>query len=318
VQFSKKHGIRKKGPAEAGLLNSGRNFVKLVSVTGNCSGAGLYGCTGYSAVMIQPHTVFCRIYTGDVREKRMNSIKEYIRREREEMYLLLMNIPAITVTLFVVSVICMNILANKTLVQYKWIALDGGFLISWMSFMSMDIITKHFGPKAATQMSVVAALINLLMCFIFYIASIIPSNAADYTAFNSIIGGTWFILVGSTIAFLSSAFINNRVNWAIARKFKNNPHGKVAFATASYISTFVGQFIDNLIFAVIVFMYFAPKYWDGFCWTFTQCAVCSVVGALMELLMEVIFSPIGYKVVSNWRRHGVGREYIKKVLGEDI
>ena len=248
----------------------------------------------------------------------METLKNWLRQEREEMNLLLMNIPAVTMTLFVVSVISMNILANKTLVQYKWVALDGGFLISWLSFMSMDIITKHFGPKAATRMSIVAAGINLLVCFIFYIVSIIPSNAADYTAFNTIIGGTWFILLGSTIAFLSSAAINNRINWAIAKRFTKNPDGKMAFATASYVSTFIGQFIDNLIFAVIVFMYFAPIYWDGFHWTFTQCAVCSVIGATLELLMEVIFSPIGYKVVQNWRRHGVGREYIKKVLGEEI
>ena len=245
---------------------------------------------------------------------KMNKITNWIRQEREEMSVLLMNIPAITMSLFVVSVITMNLLANKTLVQYKWLALDGGFLVSWLSFMCMDISTKHFGPKAATRMSIVAAGINLLVCLIFYIAAAIPSNAADYTEFNRIIGGTWFILLGSTIAFLSSAAINNKINWMIGRKFKSNPDGKLAFATASYISTFIGQFIDNLIFAVIVFMYFAPIYWDGFCWTFPQCAVCSLVGALMELLMEIIFSPIGYKIVQNWKRHGVGKEYIEKYL----
>lgn len=110
---------------------------------------------------------------------------------------------------FVVSVICMNLLANKTLVQTDWIALDGGILISWLSFMCMDIITKHFGPKASNKIAVLASAINLLTCLIFYIASIIPSNAADYTALNGILGGTWFILFGSTVAFLASAVINN-------------------------------------------------------------------------------------------------------------
>ena len=47
----------------------------------------------------------------------------------------------------------MNLLANKTLVQTEWIALDGGILISWLSFMCMDIITKHFGPKASNKIA---------------------------------------------------------------------------------------------------------------------------------------------------------------------
>ena len=129
----------------------------------------------------------------------------WIKKEWKETELLLRCIPATVVSLFVVSVICMNLLANKTLLQTNWIALDGGILISWLSFMCMDIITKHFGPKASTLISIHAVIINLLTCLIFYIVSAIPSTADDYTAFDSIFGGTWFILLGSTVAFLASA-----------------------------------------------------------------------------------------------------------------
>ena len=145
----------------------------------------------------------------------------WLKKEINETKVLLRCIPSIVVTLFVVSVICMNLLANKTLLQVKWIALDGGILVSWLSFMCMDIITKHFGPKASNKISILAAIINLLTCFIFFIASIIPSNANDYTELNGILGGTWFILLGSTIAFLLSALINNFLNWMITKAFKN-------------------------------------------------------------------------------------------------
>ena len=111
------------------------------------------------------------------------------------------SIPSTVVTLFVVSVICMNLLANKTLLQLEWIALDGGILISWLSFMCMDIITKHFGPKASNGVSIMAVGINLMTCLIFFVASVIPSNADDFSAFDTIFGGTWFILLGSTVAF---------------------------------------------------------------------------------------------------------------------
>ena len=85
--------------------------------------------------------------------------------------------------------------------------------------------------------------------------------------------------------------------------------GKLAYVTRSYISTFIGQFFDNLIFAVLTFMLFAPIFWDGFHWTFVQCVTCSLLGAGLELVMEVIFSPIGYVVLNQWNRDGVGAEY---------
>ncbi|MBR2929802.1 MAG: queuosine precursor transporter [Clostridia bacterium] len=241
----------------------------------------------------------------------MSKIKDLIKKEGEEFGRLLRSIPATVVTLFVVSVISMNLLANKTLVQLDWIALDGGILISWLSFMCMDMITKHFGPKASNSISLLAAAINLLTCVIFFVASAIPSSADDYTAFDSIFGGTWFILLGSTVAFLVSALINNGLNFLIGKAFKRSPDGKLAYAMRSYVSTFIGQFLDNFIFSLIVFVLFAPIFWDGFCWTPLQCATCALTGAVAELIMEVLFSPIGYRIVKRWQAENVGKEYLE-------
>lgn len=245
----------------------------------------------------------------------MNKIKMWFIKELKETKILLRSIPTLVVTLFVVSVICMNLLANKTLVQLDWIALDGGILISWLSFMCMDIITKHFGPKASNKISVLAALINLLTCIIFFVVSVIPSNANDYKELNSFLGGTWFILLGSTVAFLFSAVINNFSNFLIGKCFKKNPDGKLAYISQTYISTFIGQFLDNLLFSIIVFMIFAPIYWDGFCWTFIQCVMCALTGAVLELIMEIVFSPIGYKIVTKWKKEKVGKEYLDYIKG---
>lgn len=244
------------------------------------------------------------------------TILEKLKREYQETRVLLRCIPSVVVSLFVVSVICMNLLANKTLVQNEWIALDGGILISWLSFMCMDIITKYFGPKASTKIALLASSINLLTCFIFYIASAIPSSASDYTALNGILGGTWFILLGSTIAFLISAVINNVLNWTIGKAFRKNPDGKLAFVTRSYVSTFIGQFLDNLIFSIIVFVIFAPIYWNGFHWTMLQCVTCALTGAAAELVMEILFSPIGFKIVNAWKKHNVGQEYLTLIGGK--
>lgn len=246
----------------------------------------------------------------------IQACRKWYVKEREETSVLLRSIPSTVVSLFVVSVICMNLLANKTLLQTEWIALDGGILISWLSFMCMDIITKYFGPKASNKISVLAASINLLTCVIFYIASAIPSRANDYTAFDSIFGGTWFILLGSTIAFLTSAVINNFLNWTIGKAFRKRPDSKLAYAAPTYISTFVGQFLDNFIFSVIVFVCFAPIYWDGFHWTILQCAMCALTGAVAELIMEILFSPIGYRILMRWRAEYVGEDYLEYIKEE--
>ena len=242
-----------------------------------------------------------------------NRFLNFFRREKTELALLLRSIPATVVALFVVSVVSMNLLANKTLLQLDWIALDGGILISWLSFMCMDIITKHFGPKASNSVTLLAIAINLLTCLIFFVASAIPSNAGDFSSFDGIFGGTWFILLGSTVAFFFSAVLNNTLNWLIGRSFKKHPDGKLAYAARTYISTFIGQFFDNFIFSVIVFVVFAPIFWNGFCWTVLQCATCAFAGAVAELIMEIAFSPIGYRITKKWQRESIGKEYLEYV-----
>lgn len=251
--------------------------------------------------------------------KTRRTFREWFRQELKITVLLLRAIPSPAVALFVVSVITMNLLANKTIYQSGILAIDGGILVSWLSFLSMDVVTKHFGPKASTRMSLFAILVNLLTCLIFFVVSVIPTPHEDYAAFNTIIGGTWFILLSSTVAFFSSAVINNFMNFGIGKMFKKNPDGKLAFITRSFVSTFIGQFFDNFIFAILTFTVFAPIFWDGFHWTFVQCLTCSVLGALLELIMEIIFSPFGYWLSKKWKSQGVGNQffgYIEQLRGE--
>ena len=80
--------------------------------------------------------------------------------------------------------------------------------------------------------------------------------------------------------------------------------GFFSFASRSYISTAIAQLVDNFIFATIVSKVF-------FGWTWIQVFVCSAIGAGFELLGEVFFSGLGYKVVRQWEKERVGQEYIE-------
>ena len=72
------------------------------------------------------------------------------------------------------------------------------------------------------------------------------------------------------------------------------------------------MFFDNFIFSVIVFAFFAPIFWDGFRWSVLQCSMCALTGAVAELIMEVVFSPIGYRVSNRWKKQKIGEEYLEQ------
>lgn len=243
-----------------------------------------------------------------------------LKRLKAELYefkLLMKSIPTLLTVGFVMSVFAMNLLANKSIsIPVSWLALDCGIIVSWFSFLAMDMITKHFGPKASTELSWLAVLFNLVFCLIFFIASKIPgvwgesfvdADASVVATVNGALdgtfGGTWYVLLGSTVAFCASAVINNLSNWGIGKLFKRKPDSAVAYLLRSYVSTGIGQFIDNLIFALIVSHFF-------FGWSILQCVTCAITGMLVELLCEVVFSVFGYKITKRWKEKGVGNEYL--------
>lgn len=240
-------------------------------------------------------------------------MKEKMKKELCALGLLLKSVPALTFSLFIISLFAMNLLANKSLsVPFEWLALDCGILFSWLTFMTMDILTKHFGPKAATQLSVVAILINLLLCLMFFIGSRIPgvwgesyvpgSEDVINNALNHTFGGTWYILLGSTTAFLVSAIVNNFSNYAVGKCFKKRPDGFLPYLCRVYISTALGQFVDNLVFALLVSHVF-------FGWSLLQCVTCALTGMIAELLCEFLFSYFGFRICKRWEKSKVGKEY---------
>lgn len=233
----------------------------------------------------------------------------------DDYKVLLRNIPAPTVTLFVVSVIAMNLLANKELVQLPWLALDCGFCVSWVSFLCMDMICKRFGSEASIKISLLALGINLAVSLVFWLMTLTPGHWGAYydtgldevnAALNSTIGGTWYVVVGSSIAMLCSSIVNSLVNAFIGARTDQGDFK--SFALRSYVSTGIGQFVDNLVFAVIVSHTF-------FGWTWLQVLTCSLTGAVAELLCEVLLSPVGFKVVRGWERENVGAQYLAKHQG---
>ena len=222
-----------------------------------------------------------------------------MRSAFKEFRTLLRTVPPIVFSLFVLSVVGMNLLANKSInTGVGWLALDCGLLFSWLAFLTMDVLTHCYGPRAASLASFAALGLNLFMALIFFIASRVPgvwgesfvggSEKVINSALDNTFAGTWFIILGSSVAFIVSALINNFMNHGIGLLL-NRQISFGTFALRSYVSTFIAQFADNLIFALIVSRTF-------FGWTLLQCFTCALTGAVLELLFEVVFSPVGYRI----------------------
>ena len=220
-------------------------------------------------------------------------MKNYIQREWKDLVILLRNIPSLVVSFFILSVVCMNLLANKELISFEYLALDCGFTLSWFSFLCMDMICKRFGPKAAMKVSLVALFVNLCTSLFFNILSHAPGMWGEFysyidtnpdaakvanDALNATFGGSWYVVLGSALAMLVSSFVNSATNYSISKIAKGKDFK--TFALRSYISTMIAQFVDNLIFATVVSHVF-------FGWTVKQVIVCSITGAVMELLCEI-------------------------------
>ncbi len=242
---------------------------------------------------------------------------KYLKKEISETKVLLKNIPPVIFSFFILTLFVMNLLANKSLnIPISWLKLDAGYIISWFLFLTMDILTKHFGPKAATKLSFLATGINLVICLIMFLASILPGmwgeayleghEAVINNALNKTFGGTWYVIVGSTVAFAVSSVVNNFTNYAVGKAFKRNPDGFFAYIIRSYFSTAVSQFVDNLLFSMLVGHIF-------FGWSFKDCFFSAFVCMGVELVLEAFFSPIGYKVCEKWRKEKVGEDYFKFV-----
>lgn len=247
----------------------------------------------------------------------MSKLRKIVVSEIEDYRILLRNAPAVTMIFFSMSVILMNLFASKELLNVEYLGLDCGFLLSWLSFLCMDMLTKRFGAKPAIKLSLFAVCINLIACIFFFVVAHIGNNwAAYYTyengianaAVNETIGGTWYVLLGSMVAFITSAIVNALLNEGIGKLIKKKNFTE--YALRSYVSTMIGQFVDNFVFASLVSKIF-------FGWTWKQVVFCSLAGAVAELLSEVVFSPIGFKVCKKWEKENVGAEYIKYALNKE-
>ena len=241
--------------------------------------------------------------------KKETTFGAWLPHASNELATLLRSVPPMLTILFIATVIAMNFLSRITVLSLPWIALNAGIYVSWLLFLLMDIVAKHYGARAANMLSLLAISANLVTCLICFLIS----HIWNYPELDMIVGGQWSVLLASTIAYIVSALVNNYSNVCIGRFFRNNPDGKAAYMARSYGSTLLSQIVDNFLFLFLAFV-ILPHVPGALQvrWTIPQCLGSALTCAVFELLTEVVFSPLGYCIVRRWKKEGVGREYISK------
>jgi uncharacterized PurR-regulated membrane protein YhhQ (DUF165 family) len=226
-------------------------------------------------------------------------------------------IPGMVTAIFILSVVMMNLLANKSIFNFPWLASTAGIFVSWVTFLCMDSVCKRFGYKAATILNTVGMIVALLSAILFMLIVKIPGVWASSYAYtdeftvqavnmsiDSTFSAAWYIVLGSSAAMFLGGVVNSVMNHVVGVKLDNQ--GTYAeFAIRSFVSTAVGQFVDNFVFGLFVSYFF-------FGWTMKQVIVCSIMMMLLELVFEIVFSPIGYGLSRKWKSERVGQAYIEK------
>lgn len=230
----------------------------------------------------------------------MERLRTFIHQSRITIQQSIGRVHPIVLTILVLTIVSMNLLANKELFRTEWVALDCGFVLSWLPFLIMDCLCKIYGGKTAAAVSIFGIIINLIFFGIFHLVALTPGMWGEYyatgltevnDALNATIGGSTWIVLGSALAMAISSIVNSLINIGISKMQKSTHFG--AFAVRSWVSTAFSQVVDNFIFALVVSI-------PLFGWNLRQSFICALTAAAFELALEMIFSPLSYRFIEHY------------------
>ena len=220
-------------------------------------------------------------------------------------------VPSWLVALSVVTTVLMNLLANKSLIATDWWTGDCGVIVSWVMFLVMDIVTQRYGGKASFAVTMFDVAVALLMGGLMAGVAAVPESSISgwfygpeaSQALNNVIGNNYLVLLVSLFAFICASCVDILMNVTIGKAFqktktfandtnKRGAKGFFIYFCRAYASTFVSQFVDNFVFASIA----VPLLFKYPC-NIWSLAVGAFLGAITELVIELIFAPIGYAAI---------------------
>ncbi|MEO5951432.1 MAG: queuosine precursor transporter [Chloroflexia bacterium] len=203
----------------------------------------------------------------------------------------------IVMVAFVAVLLISNIASNK-LVDFGQFTFDAGTILFPLSYIFGDVLTEVYGYKRSRRVIWMGFGASALMALVLWFVTILPAapNSGDQTAvFNTALGSTPYIVLGSLIAFWAGEFSNS----IVLAKLKVAMKGKQLWVR-TIGSTLIGEAIDTVLFITIAFaiggaLLGSPMEGSLF-WTIM------ISNYIFKVGVEVLFTPITYAVVTFLKR----------------
>lgn len=189
--------------------------------------------------------------------------------------------------IYAVFTVTQNLFEMKTLGTSSFAFSGGGIMLSWATFLIMDITTEVFGEKSTMKIYTFAGLMNL---FIVCLAQIVIALPGVYPEQNAAFAQIFSNGIRTALASFTAFWFGNFVNMKIMHKMKavSNSQSKVLFFIRAVVSTVFGQFVDNMLFATLAF---APIGLSLFEMTWVDILTSSLFGTCLETVIEACFVP---------------------------
>ena len=204
----------------------------------------------------------------------------------------------IIIALSITTLLASNIIAIKPVSLFELpfqVFGDNLFVVSAaiicfpISYIVSDILTEVYGFRVARGVIWLGFACNLLMVSLFWAGGMIPGAVfwEDQGAYQTILGATGWILLGSFAAYIVGEFTNA----AVMVVMKNKTRGRHLWAR-TISSTLAGQGIDSVLF-------FAIAFGVSGLWPWPAVFAAMVFEWIAKSMYEVIATPLTYLVV-NW------------------
>lgn len=191
----------------------------------------------------------------------------------------------IIVAYYAALLLISNLAATK-LVALGPIITDGGAILFPLIYIFNDLLTEVYGYAYARRAIWIGFGVMALAVIAFTIVRYLP-GAAEYTAqasYDAVLGFLPRIVMASLAAYVVGSFVNSY----LLVKIKQLTKGKKLWLRLIG-STFVGQFFDTIVFALIAF---------GGILGFNDMVLFIVVGWLFKTGVEIVLLPVTYRAVS--------------------
>jgi uncharacterized integral membrane protein (TIGR00697 family) len=194
--------------------------------------------------------------------------------------------------LFVTALVLSNIIAVK-IVEVWDRQFDAATLLFPLTYLIGDVLTEVYGYGAARRMIWLGFGCNVVAVGAIQAAIHLPAAGfweENQAAYETVLGTTWRIFLGSLAAFLVGEFANS----FILAKLKIATRGRFLWSR-TIPSTVVGQGFDSAIFSAIAFAGTGIDLWNQILTIW-----------VLKTLWEVAATPLTYGVVNSLkRREGV-------------